>query len=218
MKKVAAYLLMGTLIVTSMGNTMISQAAKSGIKLNAVTKSAIVGKTIILKATVTKKKSEKVGKVKWTVSRRGYVAIKTSNKGKTAKVTLKKKGMVVVSARVKVGKKNFSSKCKIKIGAKSNSTNEPTITQTPEVAETQNPQATVAPTPDSTVIPSVTVTPTVEGTKVPTIETTKQPTQSQAPDITQSPQVTQAPQTNDTNAVVLEKMILNIQNQRAGLK
>jgi len=189
MKKVVAIIMAATLTVTSFAGVDMIQAAKSCIKLNATKKTSVVGKTITLKATVAKNKKEKIGAVKWSASKKGYVTIKTSNKGKTAKITMKKKGNVVVSAKVKIGKKNYIGKCNIKIAAK------PMVSKSPTVVPTQTPS--IEPTAQVTQTPSA--EPTAQVTQTPGTEPTAQVTQT--PGTEPTAQVTQTPGTEPTAQV-----------------
>ncbi len=127
LKKGLCGLLCLALVFSSLIWSGQAQAAKKKVKLNKKKITLKVGKTYKLKVKNTRKK------VKWS-SNKPKVA-KVSKKGK---VTAKKKGTAIITA--KVGKKKY--KCTVKVKKKTTKKNDIKTTET--AAPTQEPQATEA--------------------------------------------------------------------------
>ena len=146
--KVVAIILAASLALSGTGQVPSAQAetVKAGIKLSATTKSVTVGKKVKIKATIINKNKKKIGNIQWKVSKNGYIKMSSTNNGKQLTMKGLKKGNVTVSAKVKIGKKSFSKKCKIKVVAKKQTvkkaTPTPKITKKPTSKATAKPKAT----------------------------------------------------------------------------
>ena len=131
--------------VTMIGTANVSAATK--VKLNKTKVTVTVGRSVKLKVKGTKVK------VKWLTSNKKVAVVK---KGK---VTGKKAGKVVITA--KVGKKAYKCKVTVKKAVKEQETTKPVETVKPATPATVNP--VVKPTtPTETTKPEETTTPEVE--------------------------------------------------------
>ncbi|MBQ2284555.1 MAG: hypothetical protein II244_02680, partial [Clostridia bacterium] len=197
--KVVAIILAASLALSGTGQVPSAQAetVKAGIKLSATTKSVTVGKKVKIKATIINKNKKKIGNIQWKVSKNGYIKMSSTNNGKQLTMKGLKKGNVTVSAKVKIGKKSFSKKCKIKVVAKKQTvkkaTPTPKITKKPTSKATAKPKATKKPASKVTATPKATKKPTQAPTATP--KATKKPTEapSATPKATKEP--TEAPTT-----------------------
>ena len=144
-KKFLATALTMAMCVTMIGTANVSAATK--VKLNKTKVTVTVGKSVKLKVKGTKVK------VKWLTSNKKVAVVK---KGK---VTGKKAGKAVITA--KVGKKAYKCKVTVKKAIKEQETTKPVETVKPAAPATVNP--VVKPTtPTETTKPEETTTPEVE--------------------------------------------------------
>lgn len=146
-----------------LSGTTVDIAKAKAPKLSKTKTNVNVGKTV--KITV---KGAKVKKTKWTVkSGKGNVTL--SSKKKTSVVIKgKKAGKAVVSAKITVGKKNYTKKVTVTVKAAKASTNNATATPsaTPVVTPTATPVATATSTPAPTATATAEPTPTPAGDEV----------------------------------------------------
>ena len=144
-KKFIATALTMAMCVTMIGTANVSAATK--VKLNKTKVTVTVGRSVKLKVKGTKVK------VKWLTSNKKVAVVK---KGK---VTGKKAGKAVITA--KVGKKAYKCKVTVKKAVKEQETTKPVETVKPAAPATVNP--VVKPTtPTETTKPEETTTPEVE--------------------------------------------------------
>ncbi len=110
------------------------------------------------KKTVKVKFKKKIKKTKWTLTKKGKKFVSLSKKKKKSVVVKgKKKGTATLTAKIKVGKKTYTKKCKITVekAAKPNVTPKVTAKPTPVNTSKVTPTPTPVPTPNKLEPPLV---------------------------------------------------------------
>ena len=136
-RKIMACTLAASLMIASVATANDANAKAKKPKLSTSKATITVGKT--KKITVKKAKPKKTT---WTVNKKGKKIVKLTKKKKTS-VTIKalKKGRATVTAKIKVGKKNYTKKVKVTVKGKTT----PTKSASPSNAPASNAPVSAAP-------------------------------------------------------------------------
>lgn len=137
------------------------------------------------KITVKNGTKAKVKSVKWSVNKKGKKIVRLSKKSKKS-VTIKtlKKGNATVKAKIRVGKKTYTRKIRVKV------TKKKTVTADTQPADTQPTDTQPVNTQPADAQP--TETPAAGPTGIPTASSTPVPVQT-APSVTKMPVSTEEP-------------------------